>query len=66
MVDLYPSDAVKGTVEQYIPAAACGKCALKRHIVLVITASILCSSYIHACVGFFFICLFVFCMALGN
>lgn len=27
LVDLYSSDAVKGTVEGYIPAAAFGKCA---------------------------------------
>lgn len=54
MLDLYSSDAVKGTVEEYIPAAAVGKCALKRHIVLVITASLLCSSYQHAGVFFFF------------
>lgn len=55
MLDLYSSDAVKGTVEEYIPAAAVGKCALKRHIVLVITASLLCSSYQHAGVFFFFL-----------
>lgn len=48
MVDLYSSDAVKGTVEEYLPSAAFGKCALKRHIVLVITAGLLRSSYVHA------------------
>lgn len=38
MVDLYSSDAVKGTVEEYMPAF--GKCVLKRQIVLAITASL--------------------------
>lgn len=45
MVDLYSSDAVKGTVEEYMPAF--GECALKRQIVLAITASLLCSSYVR-------------------
>lgn len=57
VVDLYSSDAVKGTVEEYLPSAAFGKCALKRHIVLVITASLLCSSYVHAALFFFFMAL---------
>lgn len=54
MVDLYSSDAVKDTVEEYTPASAFGKCALKRHIVLVITASLLCSSYVHAHIFIYF------------
>lgn len=63
MVDLYSSDAVKDTVEEYTPASAFGKCALKRHIVLVITASHLCSSYVHAhiFIYFFFVWLWANC-----
>lgn len=55
VVDLYSCDAVKGTMEEYIPAAAYGKCALRSHIVLVITASLLCSSYALAGGCLFFV-----------
>lgn len=57
---------MKGTVEEHGPAAAFPEMGFKKgHIVLVTTASLLCSSYIHARVFYSFHFLNFF-MALGK